>query len=107
MVNRNAFNIAASSDDRKSAGALVQMWNQRCDGLETQPRTVRKLAEASVRCQATGSRARSPRVNTGLGVSTLMMRLDDLTRRRRLRMEKGGSARWDYFWPFAKNRARH
>src|SRR4029450_3611365 len=93
MVNRNAFNIAASSDDLKSAGALVQMWNQRCDGLETQPRTVRKLAEASVRCQATVevSKPRSPRVNTGLGVSTLMMRSDDLTKRHRLHMEEGES----------------
>ena len=29
------------------------MRNQRCDGWETQPRTVRKLAEASFLCQAT------------------------------------------------------
>jgi hypothetical protein len=34
----------------------------------------------------------------------LMMRLDDLTKRRRLHMEEGGSARWAYFERFGERR---
>ena len=30
----------------------AKAWIHECDGLETQPRVVRKLAESSVRCQA-------------------------------------------------------
>ena len=51
-----------------------------------------------------GHDTRSPRVNTALSVSTLMMRLDDLTKRHRLRMEEGGSARWAYFERFGERR---
>ena len=78
------------------------MWNQRdVTGWETQPRTVRKVAEASVRCQATVE----VKLDHGVsGVSTLMLRLDDLTKRRRLHMEEGGSARWAYFERFGERR---